>query len=77
MHIPFNTLPTTLSLGVVNKVLHGQTDHQCPRWTERYIGANLWEVDEHYVPRSLKPQPLFLIWWIYGHIVQGGLEHIK
>lgn len=71
--IPFNPLLTTLSLGVVEEVLHGQTDHQGPRRAEGDIRANLWEVDGHYVPRGLKSPPMLLIWWLYGHIVQSGL----
>lgn len=74
---PFNPLPTTLSLGVVEEVLHGQIDHQGIRWTEGDIRADLWEVDWHYVPRGLKLPPMLLIWWLYSHIVQSGLGQIR
>lgn len=70
-------LPTTLSLGIVEEMLHGQTDDKGPRRTQGYIRPDLWEVDGHYVPRGLKPPPLLLIWWHYGHIVQGGLGQIR
>lgn len=71
--IPFDPLPTTLSLGVVEEVLPGQTDHKGKSWTEGHIRADLWHVDEHLVPCGLKPQPILLIWWLYDLIVQGGL----
>lgn len=71
-----NALPTTLSLGVVDKVLHSQVDHQGIRRTKCDVGADVWEQDGHHVACSLEPKAVLLVRWVYGHIVQSRLRQI-